>query len=156
MNRPKSVLLACLLLLVLGLGACRERISRAVISDVPVIVGKEWTHIQLTDSVVARWRHQVIRATTVTKFEDTVSPWGLKLSDGNIVNPEIEAVAVSGVKYNFKLEGFRNGATISFENDSIPQGTQFRGFEMRSSSPLEFSNIIWVSYMPEDTKSGNP
>ena len=144
------VILAC------GLISCMRRMTSVPISNEPLTVGPDWVEIPLVQPLAADWRSQVVRVTVKTKFESNISPLGLRLEGGLLATPEIDAITDGGIHQTFHLASFQNATIVSFENDQIPRGTRFVRLRMRSSTPLVISAVTWISYMPEDTKTGNP
>jgi len=105
--------------------------------------------------VSADWRSQAVICEVGTKYEINHIPFAMKLQDGSIVIPELELVSSRGVSFPFKFTGFSN-TDITFDNDDVPKETRFVALRMRSSKPIVFSKLTYISYMPEDTKSGRP
>jgi hypothetical protein len=138
------------------LGSCRQRITRVVIDDAAVTVGPTDVDVQLQQPVVAEWDYQVLRLTVLTKFSDALDPLGLKLDDQSVVVPGVDLVTDQGVKYTFKLSGFRNSDIVDFDNGRIERNTRFVRLQMRCAEPIVVSKVNWISYMPQDTKTGNP
>lgn len=136
--------------------SCGQRITQTVIDNAPVTVGPRGTEIRLTHAVVADWSCQVIRTEVATHFSLSTDPWGLKLDDGSVVVPEVDLTSDSGKEYSFKLTRFRNTDVVDFENDGIERKTRFVRVEMRSAEPVVLSSVTWISYMPQDTKTGSP
>jgi hypothetical protein len=148
----------CLVMMALActLTSCQHRMSWAAISNGPLRIDSDWVEVPLTKPLSADWSTQIVRATVGTKFEASIHPMGLRLQDGTFSTPEIDLVTEGGIHQVLDLAAFENSDILQFESDRITRGTRFVRLRMRSSRPLLLSNITWISYMPEDTKTGNP
>ena len=145
-----------ILLIASLLGSCRQRVTRVVIDDAAVTVDRTGIDVQLRQPVVADWDYQVLRMTVLTKFSDVTDPLGLKLDDQSVVVPEVDLVTDKGEKYMFKLSGFLNSDIVDFDNGRIDRNTRFVRLQMHCAKPIVVSKVNWISYMPQDTKTGNP
>jgi hypothetical protein len=150
----KTVLFLVLLAVNLVSIAC-ERASKVTIRSEPTPVGSEWHGISLSQPITTKWDVQMIYLKIDTQHEISLKPLGLRLVDGSIITPEIELVRNTGKVDTFRFVGF-SGSDVMYENDGISRGTAFSEIRLRSPKPLQCSNIKWISYMPEDTKTGNP
>jgi hypothetical protein len=151
----KAVLWLSWVVLVCTFVSCKHRDVRVIISDTPITVGPDWVRVTLPQSVIAKWEYQVVYLTANTQFDPGFPGRGLKLEDGSIVLPEINLLTNAGAQYPFSLYD-TNGRVLEFANRTVPVGTRFVELRIRSSKPLVFAKITWISYMPEDTKTGNP
>ena len=145
-----------LIALVGSMCSCGQRINSSVISDTRLVVGPRWTQIKLPRSVAADWDYQIVELTLSTKFSDSTSPWGMKLSDGSVVLPQLKLITDRGDEDIFHFDGFLNSNVAVFGNHDIARGTHFEKLEIISAKPLALAKIVWISYMPQDTKTGNP
>ena len=132
-----------------------QRISFGVITDQSISVTSDWVSISMPKPVTAKWDVQAIYLDVISKHESSIDPMGTRLQDGSVVKPEIELLTETGQVQSFRFVGFSN-AELVFENDHIVRGSTFSKLRIRSPKPLVCSRIKWVSYMPEDTKTGVP
>jgi hypothetical protein len=153
MKKPMTFAIGLAFLLVLS--GCRQRLDRTVISDVPVTVGPVWIDIPLHSLIQAKWREQSIELTLSTSYEMNTQPWGLKVNHGPIFAPQVELITDSGTNYVFESFAFAN-SDLRFDTNRVPQGTRFVNLRVRSPQPIVLSRIVWITYMPEDTKGGTP
>jgi hypothetical protein len=150
----KAVLFLGLLLAISLTSSC-QRMNTAVIKSEPTLVSSEWSIIPIAHSVTAKWDVQMIYVNIDTKHEISEKPLGIRLDDGSVVTPEIELVRNTGKAEPFRFVGFSN-SDLMYENEGIATGSIFSEIRIRSSKPLICSKIEWVSYMPQDTKTGRP
>jgi hypothetical protein len=127
----------------------------AVMKSEPISADSDWRGVPLSKPVTAKWDVQVIYVDVSTKHESSVRPLGIRLEDGSTIAPEIELVGKTGQMEPFRFVGFSNSDLV-FENDHIARGSSFSELRIRSPKPLVCSQIKWISYMPEDTKTGVP
>lgn len=144
-----------LIVLACALTGCSQRITSIDLLARPIMIGPEWIEIQLPPKVIAEWRFQIIRETVETPHSDELNPAGLEMHDGSIAIQTVEFVRASGTKDVFSFDGFVN-RDIDFSNLKVSQGTHFIAVRLRCSMPLMISRMIFMSYMPEDTKTGVP
>ncbi|HTU32190.1 MAG TPA: hypothetical protein VMF66_00145 [Candidatus Acidoferrum sp.] len=124
----------------------------------PITVGPKWTEIALPNSVVAKWEAQIVYATLASDADQSDHPLGLRSKDGALFSPELDLISDRSVNYALPLVGFRSGNDVEviFDGGNIPRGTHFARLRMRSSKLVILGPITWFSYMPEDTKTGEP
>ena len=140
-----------------ALSSCSQRITQVVIDTDPLTIGPDWTQVSLPSSVNAEWDSQIIRLTLNTKFDLSDNHEGIKLEDGSVAHPEADLLTDSGAKHNFSCGGYvGTNSGVDCVNLQLPRGTHFVQLRMRSSRPIVVSKIVWISYMPEDTKTGIP
>ena len=152
----KASLLLASTVLACTLTSCSPRITSISISNASLSVGPDWTELPVKQPLTADWQNQIVLATVTTKFEANMQPLGLRLADGTLSTPELDAITDDGNHYPLHLQWFRNANILAFENDSIPRGKRFVRIRVRSPRPLVLSEVSWVSYMPQDTRTGYP
>jgi hypothetical protein len=150
--------LGFVVLVVLLFSSCGQRITQVIIKDSPTTVGPDWVEIPLPKRVAANWDAQQLRVIVSTKFEESTHPWGIKLADGSIVVPEFALATDGEANYDLHLEGFADSNTVEilFGSDIVPKGSRFAQLRARCSKPIVLSRVEWISYMPENTKTGYP
>jgi hypothetical protein len=132
-----------------------QRINTVIIKNGPTSVSSDWSRISIPHPVTAKWDIQMIYMNIDTKHEISEKPLGIRLDDGSVITPEIELVKNTGKAEPFRFVGFSN-SDLMYENEGIASGSIFSEIRIRSSKPLICSKIEWISYMPEDTKTGTP
>jgi hypothetical protein len=154
----KTMLVALLFAVLCPLSSCRHRIREIVIESDPPKIGPEWVQIALPPSVKAEWQYQTVRLILTTKFALNINPSGIRLEDGSVTLPEADLIADSGAKHTFACGGYERSDGVGVEcfSADVPRGTHFVQLRLRSSQPIILSKIIWISYMPQDTKDGIP
>lgn len=156
----KAVTIAALILvliaLTVGVCSCGQRMTSSVISDSRLVVGPQWVQVELPQSFATTWDYQLVELTLVTKFTPSDDPWGIRLDDGSVVLPQVKLITKQGSEEGLGFEGFPGSNRVSFGNDHIARGSYVKKLEIRSPKPLILSRITWISYMPQDTKTGNP
>jgi hypothetical protein len=154
----RTMLAVVLFAALCSLSSCRHRIREIVIGSDPMKIGPEWVQIPLPPSVSAKWQYQTIRLTLITKFALNINPSGIRLEDGSVTLPEADLIADSGAKHTLACGGYErsHGEGVDCFSADISRGTHFVQLRMRSSQPIILSKIIWISYMPQDTKDGIP
>jgi hypothetical protein len=143
------------LLVLIALISCHQRISMASIETGPIPASSDWRSVSLSQPLIAQWDVQAIYVNIETKHESSVSPLGITLGDGPAIVPEIELVGKTGQIVPFRFVGFSNSDLV-FQNDHIARGSSFSELRIRSPEPLVCSQMRWISYMPQDTKTGVP
>ena len=123
-------------------------------------VTSEWTELSIEPAIKPAYRDQYItlRIKNFKSDLDANSLNGpLKLSDQNVVSPEIELYDASGNKYEFHHSGsvmkfydepvFRAGsAGKSFD---LPTGREYTRLRIRSDAPFNCDRIAWQDYNPK-------
>lgn len=145
-----AIIVACTLM------GCRQRRTFVVVSDSAVAVGPDWVEFPLPKPLRADWQYQIVQVTVASKFQASTNPLGLRLEDGRLSIPEIDAATDAGVHQALHLSGFPTANQVEFAEYRVPRGTQFAHLRMRSPLPLSISRVVWISYMPQDTKTGSP
>ena len=135
---------------------CRPRSASTPIFNGVFDVGPEWVDLPLTQPVIAIWQEQTVLVDVKTHFNPSIFPLDLRLDDGSLAVPEIKATSDTGLQELLPLKWFRNSNIAAFENGHIPKGTRFVRVQIRCSVPIVISKVTWISYVPEDTKTGNP
>ena len=148
-------LITVFIALLVGLISACQRITFGVIRDQPIALSSNWLSVSLSRPVTAKWDVQAIYVGVGSKHQSSTDPLGIRLEDGSIVKPEIELVTKTGEVQPFRFVGFSN-ADLVFENDHIARGSSFAELRIRSPKPVVCSRISWISYMPQDTKTGVP
>ena len=154
----KTMLAVIFFAVLCALSSCRHRIREIVIESDPLKIGQEWVQIALPPSVSAEWQYQTVRLTLTTKFALNINPGGIRLEDGSVTLPEVDLIADSGARHTFACGGYErsDGVGVDCFSADVPRGTHFVQLRMRSLQPIILSKIIWISYMPQDTKTGVP
>lgn len=154
-GHPPKYALCVGLLGFVGLVSCGERVSVAMIATGPISAGPDWHSTLLTEPVIAKWDDQAVYVHVVTKHDSSLNPMGIYLSNGPPFTPEVAMVSKAGQVERFSFVGFSN-SDLHFENDHVARGTGFVELRIRSPIPVACSQIRWISYMPQDTKTGVP
>ncbi|HEX5426137.1 MAG TPA: hypothetical protein VFW94_21490 [Candidatus Acidoferrales bacterium] len=138
--------------------ACGGRINEVTLTKSLTSIGPEWTEMALPNSAVAKWDAQIVYATLDSGAKPAYQPFGLKSKDGTFFKPELDLISDRGINYALRLGGFRQGDNIEviFDANSVPKGTHLVRLRMRSSKPVTLGPISWFSFMPQDTKTGEP
>lgn len=150
---------SCVVIVVAALCcSCGGRIDEVALVKSPISIGPEWTELALPNSVVAKWDAQMVYATLDSGAEPTDHPPVLKSKNGVLFTPQLDLISDRGINYVLSPGGFLLGddVEVSFNGDNVPRGTHFVRLRLRSSQPVTLGPIEWFSYMPEDTKTGEP
>jgi len=162
-GRTKDTLLIagmiCLIPLVVFVTVVASNLYRSIFNpyldyDVArdVTISSDWVEITLERPLEAERQIQYLIIDITTPYKPDYQSWGLRLSDGSVVTPQIQLVDEQGNVYDLthnaldeKSIGFSKRDPVSHAID-LPKGRKYPKVRIRCDKPIHCSRIYWHCY----------
>jgi len=128
----------------------------------PLTIGDEWVELHPKSPLKAEKTFQWVALDLEPPFKEDLynegrgpnSGKGILMPDGEVINPEIEAIDQYGNAFNLGYRGAREGDPIYGYNrpDELPRDREYKTVRIRSSRPIKCKAIYWFCESSKDWK----
>ena len=117
-----------------------------------VLISSEWTEIVAKKPFRVERQIQIIVLDLDKSIDLQKEGWGIVLSDGSVVTPEVELVDQEGKTYRLEVPSawFSPSTGVKYREFSskneLPNGKIFQAVRIRSDKPVRCNRIFWRCY----------
>jgi hypothetical protein len=118
----------------------------------PILISSEWTEIVPKKPFHVERQIQIVVLDLDKSVDLQKEGWGVVLSDGSVVTPEVELIDQEGNTYPLEVPSawFSPSTGVKYREFSskndLPKGKTFRAIRIRSDKPVRCNRIFWRCY----------
>lgn len=152
-NTTPRILFSVLLLSVAVNTGCAKHYFQTVLLDRPVNVSSEWVTLRFPQAEKARadWIQDLL-ASVSSSYQLSTDPFGMRMSDGRTIWPEVEIEDSRGQWLPLRGKGFLGNEAMFYDQALWGNGQQYVAVRLRSPAPITISRLVWESYDPREVK----